>query len=304
MLGAAYSAGTDGNKRKAAIHYTAATTYLNSIPARFSAALSHLDSFERLTPEEGVVLVNQYWAIFHKAKELGDSVVMRSAIQHIVDIGETMTTADRQKVTTAFFAVEQYRTAQARFDSLRLNSEAYIALQKSQLYKLGTNDRWLGTTMDTLQGEFRWPAAAVYPTPGKITLVMVLGDKPISSHAIFPMLRRLKQKHAELEILYVSRTGGQLGTSLLEPAQQAETERRWVQDVWKMPFSVLIENSPTWRLPEPDRRLIYGATPNSETYKNHLWLVDRVGTIVFYSPIVKDAESTLDQLIAVLRQQR
>lgn len=302
--GTAYFAGEDGNLRRAAIHNKAAMTYLNSIPVRFSAALSHLDEFEQLVPDERVALVNQYYAVFRKARELQDSAVMTRVSQRIIDIDQQLTTTQRQQVRTPIFVAMQYRAAPTRFDSLRLDSDAYVSLQKSQLYALDIHDRMLGSTMDTLAGEFRFPAAPVYPVPGKISLVMVLGPVGWSSNAVFPMLRRLKQKHPDLEILYVSQTAGQLGTTLLSPEEQAETERRWVQDVRKMPFSVLIEKAVPWRLPEPDRRLVYGTTPNSEKYKNRLWLVDRAGTIVFHSPISKEPEEELDQLITALRQQR
>ena len=303
-LRAAYFDGPNGAKHKAIIHHVAATTYLNAVPARFSAAFSHVDAVERLGTEERSVLVSQYYAIFRMARDLGDSAVVRRSSQRIVDIGKNMGTSERQNVAGLLFAIRQHVTAQTRFDSLRLNTEAYVALQKKQLHEFDAADRLLGTPMDSLQGEFRFPAAPVSPTPGKITVVVVPGARPLSPYTVFPMLRRLKQKHTDLEILFVSRTGGQWGTHLFEPAQHAEMQRRWVQDFLKMPFSVLIEQSKPWRLPDPDRRLIYGTTPNTEKYRDRLWLVDRAGTIVYYAPISREPEAELDQLIAVLRQQR
>lgn len=303
MLSANYFTGPDSNTRKAAIHNLAAMAYLNSTPVRFSAALSHLDAFEQLAPDERMAPLMRYNDVFRKARDAGDSAAMKRASQRLADLGPKLTTTERQNAKGILLGFERHRTAQLRFDSLRLNTEAYVTFQKSQLFALDISDRMLGSTMDTLAGEFRFPAAPVYPVPGKVSLVMVLGRSPVSPYVIFPMLHRLKQKHPDLEVVYVSQTGGQLGTGLLSPEEQAETERRWVQDVSKMPFSVLIEKAAPWRLQEPDRRLVFGATPN-EQYKNRLWLVDRSGTIVFHSPISKEPEAELDQLITALHQQQ
>lgn len=117
------------------------------------------------------------------------------------------------------------------------------------------------------------------------------------------MLRRLKDKYSEIEVVYSDLTRGTFGRQLMEPAQEAEMRRKWVQEFMKMPFLVTIEKSEPWRLPEPDRRLIYGATPNIQKYGNRLWLIDKFGKIVHYSLIDKKQEAEFDNLIGALLKQ-
>ena len=300
-------AGSEGVKRTINTHMVAAHNYLSATPARVSSALTHLKAAEQLESDSSVQLVQLYFSAFTKAKTMGDSVSMRAAITRMTDLGGRMIPDERLKVKSQLFAVQQHVTAPTRFDSLRKSTDAYVALQRSQMRTLGLSDALLGTTMDTLHGEFRFPASAVFPTLGKINLVVV--PNPTDSlYKIFAMVRRLKQKYPGLEVVYLTHTSGTFGGQLMDPAHEADARRKWVQDTMKMPFSVIVEKPETWRLPEPDRRVVRPVTPSRKLYYDRLWLVDRVGTIV-YSGILagelsRALEPELEPLIAALQQQQ
>ena len=301
---ASYFDGANGSKRKAFVHSAAATAYLKAVPARLAAALSHLDSLERLEPDERLALVSQYFVVFVRARTLGDPTAVERSRQRIVSLGEKMLLNERQRAGPILFAAQQHAMAKVRFDSLAQSTAAYIRVQQSQLREFGIKDEALGMPMDTLKGDFSFPASAVFPVPGKINVIVVAGPTTFSPHAVFPMLRRLKQKHAGIEIVYASRTSGRFGPQLLEPKAEAEMQRKLAQDFMKMPFSMIVETTPSWRLPAPDRRLIHEKTPNLERYGGDLLLVDRRGTIVYHTTITKEPEDELDRLIAALRKQR
>lgn len=289
-------------KERADIHYVVAITYLNAIPARLTAALSHMDSVAQVWTDNRVVLVLRYYDFFNKARSLDDKKSLQKTIHQISNIEKRMFPQERRQMAKVLFDVQQHATVPARLDSLRKSTSAYVALQTAQNAVYEVKEVLLGTKMESLQGEFRFPASATLPVQGKVNLVVVPGALPANS--IFPMLRRLKNKYNAIEIVYADRTTGRFDTQLVEPSQEAEMRRQWVQEFIKLPSSVVIEKSDAWRLPEPDRRLIYGVTPNIKNYGNRIWLVDQNGKIVHYAAIDKKNELEFDRLIEALLKQR
>lgn len=307
-----YSEGSQSNanvdkdkKHQALVNRVAAQRYLEAVPSRLDAAWNHIGELDSLgDAERWTQRFDLARSLLQHALESGDSNYVRKAANKIVEIADGLRTERSQPLFQqrrgVVIAAKKMLNQDAEMDSLKKSTESYVALHKSVLAEFDLSDRYLGQAMKPLEGEFRFPAAIEAPVAEKVNVVLVDGMQSWPLNQVYPMLRRLKNKYPDIEVVHSIRTMGHFNGAPLEPQEEAETRRKFVQEFLDMPFSLVVENTSFWRLPDPDKRRVNEITPNAEEYGDRLWLVDKEGTIVYYGARNRSQEEDLDRMIGVL----
>lgn len=205
------------------------------------------------------------------AEKWGDTAQSRTRAAQIAAEGER--DPDPSRGLTVLRALVRLQH-QELLDSLRKSTASYAALSRSfwqrgggrlkdlshgfgetgQPYAPLTADFWFG---DSGQGS-RGPR----PTPGQVSLLIGLGDRPYIClrHGCpmdFARLRQLAQRFPDLEITLVTETGGYFAERAeQDPAKEAALLWWWVHDSRHLPGQLAVSRGSLKRLPAPDRRVL------------------------------------------------
>jgi hypothetical protein len=239
-------------------------------------------------------------------RALDDTVRAYQTAQRIVAIDEKLTATDREtegfRVTRQFVAnALDILADKALEDSLRKNTEAYVALRRAHLSKatrtkIRASAMKVGQSAPRLHADF-WitpPGATIItsgisgpnsgasdnalvrPAPGKVSLVAFFNHEcqrgprrrnDVTCYGPYAVLRRLGNEFPTLEITLVAHTRGYMGElQPPTPAQEAEILGEWWLGFHRIPATVAVTQTSFWRLPGPDRRRIDNPVGNLTNY--------------------------------------
>jgi tetratricopeptide (TPR) repeat protein len=295
-------------RQRELIHLNAIEQYLKVKPARLSAAVKHAEAINALGSNiKWMRRMDVAFNLYQAALTQGDSTLAQKQAKAVLDIASSAE-AQKEKNTAVFLQrrgmliqARVFLNRKAMLDSLRKSTEAYAEYYQSMLRDLDLRDPKIATTFAPVESEFRFPESAVLPKPNGVSLMLVVGgSSPWSPASAFAVTRRLAKRFPALTIGCVTFTRGYMGQLVMEPAEEAESWRKWAQDFYNAPVSVFVEKTPFWRLPSPDHRRINQYSQVITEYGGRFVLVDQEGKIVHVAALSHAAEPTLTDLITVL----
>jgi hypothetical protein len=192
----------------------------------------------------------------------------------------------------AYYALLGSAAAQWGEDSVK----AVMGRMRSDAARFGFKGQVLGplTALDTLFAMYGKPAPMLTgtrwygtsntarPSVGKVSLLLFHAER-----STMPMLRRFKARYGDdLEITIVDATRGYFMTAgPLSPKEEADTLAYFYRTVLGAPAAVLVNESPTQRIPEPDGRIKRGATANVRAYHGAaMAIIDRAQRVRYLAP--------------------
>jgi hypothetical protein len=143
----------------------------------------------------------------------------------------------------------------------------------------------VGTTALPIPGDFWFPANAphVKPTPGHVTLVVMLNKGNGIMDARSAMVRRLHKKYGTqgLDIVGLVRTNGYSWSSPPQsPEAEAKVDAWYFLDYLKLPITLVVEQTPFTTQPD-GRRVVAGPNRFSAAYPMvNFLLIGRDGRII------------------------
>lgn len=162
----------------------------------------------------------------------------------------------------------------------------------------------IGQTVQPLEGDFWFPDTVKQPQPpaGRVTLMFMVEKSNGAETDQIAMLRRLYTKyHAKgLDILLISKTQGYSWSSPpQEPADEAKTIAWYYRDYLKLPFTVMVAETPFTR--RPDGRRMDGIIPFRTRYPTPQIMVGRdrrIYTLYKGMGFEAEIEAYLEQALA------
>lgn len=159
----------------------------------------------------------------------------------------------------------------------------------------------IGTPAPQITGNFWFSqdSSHVKPTLGKVTLVVRASKGDGLMSGTMAMFKRLYDRYHEqgLDIVLVLRTQGYSWSSPPQsPADEAKTIAWYYRDYLKLPFTVVVEETPFTR--QPDGRRVDGRTPFDSLYMGRTTIVGRDGTI-FTNSVGTESESQYETFISM-----
>jgi hypothetical protein len=143
----------------------------------------------------------------------------------------------------------------------------------------------VGTKALPIPGDFWFPANAphVKPTPGRVTLVVMLNKGNGIMDARSARVRRLYEKYGArgLDIIGLVRTNGYSWSSPPQsPEAEAKVDAWYFLDYLKLPITLVVEQTPFTTQPD-GRRVVAGPNRFSAAYPMvHFLLIGRDGRII------------------------
>ncbi len=157
-----------------------------------------------------------------------------------------------------------------RMDSLRQSTQAYLTLRQEQqrglrqiFYDKGVYDS-IGKVVSNIEGDFIFPdtSKGIRSTLGKISIIWPFGPSCAQGAGqyclpIVAALKRAKQRFPEIDITLLTHTIGSYRDQAPPPVvQEASLIRDWFLKTLDIPASLHIQETPFFRLPPVDGRLV------------------------------------------------
>lgn len=306
-----------------------ADVYLSTVPYQITSAERIIALYARLPRTTMRVFrrIDFLSDLLSVADRCGDTLRARSAATQLTQLSQTI--AETDKATAAWTDYRAYRvwraidylTRLSQLDSLRRSTASYVALVRANWAKVGSSPTSpIGERAPTLLGDFwfepgiRHPVApnGPQPAPGAISLITFLDDCHIRVSQCwesYAALERIHQQFPDVALTIVTQTKGFFLDQEPPTADtEAELYRHWWLDVRQLPATLVVETTPFFRLPAPDRRRVNQATADRTNYSfGHRWnpsqksfLLDRDGVIVEWAVLDRDSEQRFNQSLRVL----
>jgi hypothetical protein len=299
---------THANER-ATVADSAVQLYVTARPARLAAAEAILVARAHSATDRVQRLIT-YHGLLQACRNADDTVRAMRVAKWIVDIGDSLTVADRQSEgfekadgglggqLILYDAIEVLTGLQPRLDSLRKSTEALAQLERAN-WARATGERPealqlpMGRAAPMVTADQWFPSEAAQtprPSRGHVGLLLFLSRSNCISYGAtddaaesgfcagrMAVVRRLATRFPSLEVTIIAMTHGDFAYVLpATSAEEAGDIATWV-DAYRIPRVALgVTNTPYWRLDEPDGRRIDKEVPDLARYTfNKSW---RVGT--------------------------
>jgi hypothetical protein len=274
--------------------YSLITTYVNMRPSRFAEAERVMARMDALGNAAIAARINAHGILLQDAEERFDVPRLEREAFAALRFDPQLVGEDRNDVIfgagNAIFSIlwaELYRAPNAAVDHV-------MQAAHDAGYPWATDTVTVRQYMSTIIapiGHAPPPLPATYwygphgqnnwPVPGTVSLIMPAPQPGAGSYQRYALIRRLHQKYGDaLNITLMAKTVGYIHDSPpLEPAQEADSLRRYFQDYLGLPVTVGVEETAFQRL--PDGRRVNSPVP-----------IETIGLYNF-SPIVVDQQGNI-----------
>ncbi len=324
------------------------TVYMQSRPVRIAAIHKIIQEMEAPVATLSLERQIMFWgaAIQNYHQSVGDTVLLEQLGNRVLLLAEKLKKSGAQELKPAarsvLYFVYDFMTRHEQYDSLSRSTNAYIAIRKnnSRLASGDENDivSMTGKRAIPIYGDFWFlpPSRvndtslkmiqkpfSIFPASGKVSLIVFLDHGCVDAsyrdsrrgpcHSTYAVLRRLKKKYPELDMIVVSQTRGYYleGPAPLQPADEADWLRKGF--VFEgLDAIVSVTNTPFWHLEAADRRRINDLTENIKNYmygepntlfpNQNLFLIDENGLLIskVTATVMRRSEMGLDARIGAL----
>jgi hypothetical protein len=292
-----------------------AGAYLNAVPMQRAAAdamARRLDSLGRPALLSRAVV---HAALWDDADRRFDTAAIRTEGIPLLAIDSQISASDALDVPSAasgnvllaVLAVETFR-------SVKTAVERVMQFAREVRYKFPGEPDQVAVGLAQLLSPYGHPpptpvvshwfgphAGSSWNIPGKVSILFretSLGS--FSTHPDNFEIQRLRQRYGDsLGVTILTRTAGYIRDSgPLEPAQEADSIRRYLQDDLKLPATVAVQETPFHRL--PDGRRVDDPMPDGDQMRPYDFgavVVDREGNVMALANNEAEVDAYLDRAI-------
>lgn len=200
-------------------------------------------------------------------------------------------------------------------DSLKRSTDAYFTFLQ-HLQELSSLDWPVSRKMSSpIEGHYWFPRkpSDARPRPGVVSVVLTTGINDCGNClGRVMMIQRLQKQFPNVEFTILARTRGYYGMVIepTAPAEEAELIDSAYRKLNQLPATLVVYETPFWKLQDPDRRRVNEAGPNEAMFPTLLsdkseiiYLIDRKGEIVYKNSWANHMELQIGKVISALLEQ-